>query len=62
MYTLSHSRLASICDILNNAGQVFLASILVEPIVGRGTSLTTIIIGVILCVLCWTGSVYLSNN
>ncbi len=61
MIFITQKRSETIKDVLNDVGQVFFASILIEPIVGHSANFILVAGGVILSLLCWILSVYLTK-
>lgn len=53
-----------ISNIFDNAGQVFLAVVVLSPLVQgeRGANLLVIMYGIIMVVICWGTSVYLTKK
>ena len=53
-----------ISNIFDNAGQVFLAVVVLSPLVQgeRGANLLVIMYGIIMVVICWGTSVYLTKE
>ena len=52
-FTITKPRISAIAEILRDAGQVFLASILVEPLIGQSANWLSIISGITLSIFCW---------
>lgn len=61
MMTFSQKRIDAIRDVIGDAGQVFFASILIDPIVGKGANTFLIISGLALSIFCWSLIVYITK-
>ncbi len=61
MVIISQKRIDAIRSILGDAGQVFFASILVDPIIGKNANGFLIISGVVLSLVCWSLIIYLTK-
>jgi hypothetical protein len=61
MIYFTKQRIITFRDILNDVGQVFFASILIEPVIGQKSSPQLIIAGAILSLACWYISLYLTK-
>ncbi len=61
MVIISKKRIDALRGIIGDAGQIFFASILVDPIVGKNANAFLIISGVVLSVVCWSLIIYLTK-
>ena len=62
MFALTRKRNEALQDVLNGIGQVFFASVLVDPIVSQVTNWQYVLAGLFLSLVCWSFSVlYLSR-
>ena len=52
--SVTNAKLGVLSDALQDMGQVFFASILVEPVVSNNANVSLIFAGLSLSVLCWT--------
>lgn len=50
---LTRAKVSVLGEILRDAGQVFFASILIDPLVGQSASWLSVVAGLILCIVCW---------
>ncbi len=61
MFTLSEKRIVAIADVSRNIGQVFFASVLVEPIVSEHIRTSMIVAGIISTIVFFGISVAFSD-
>jgi hypothetical protein len=60
-FTITKGRAATLCDIFVAIGQVFFASILIEPVVTGATNWLLVISGMVLSSACWVLSIYFTK-